>query len=379
MKLLFLLQGKEPKDQIGFHQAFERMVQSGQLETYHALPYLTYGQPPPEHWPRLHAAALDIIRVEDIDILFLQYFHAEMADPRPFVAKARKVNPRLLVVTSCGDGFGRWLHPLPLSLRQASSVADLTFSTSMGYMADTLVRSGARNVVLMPNGVCQERFTLNMPESRDPDFDVIFIGSGNGGRNPFTPLSRAGRKRRAMIQALERRYGTRFAVFGSGWDGHSSWQGPVPFDDQHKAMWQSRLQVGGFPGSYATYYTSNRAYIAIASGVPLLDCNVPRVDKLMEPHRHWVPYRDIPEMLQLIDKMLNRPQEDLDSMGAEARDFALGSHTHAHRVREVIDIARSVKEARVLGRTAPPPLLRCFHPRADPAQELPWAVRNWHG
>lgn len=374
-----LLQGNDSNVQLGYHRGFERLIGLGVLDDYFAIPYRTLGPPPSDFWATIYSKALNKIRIDGFDILFFQHFHGGMPDPRPFVSEARKLNPNLLVLTSCGDGFGKILNPPPKSLCHASAVADLNFSTSMGHLASTLVRSGARNLVLMPWGVCQERFIKPSAQPRTIEFDVVFIGRNHGGRNPFAPLSHAGRHRRAMVLALERRYGKRFGLFGPGWEGYQHWQGPIPFDSQQQIMRNSRIQVGGFPGSYATYYTSDRPYIAMASGTPFLDCMVPGMDKLMAPNKHWIPYRDIPDMLIQVDRMLARPQEELDAMGAQARAFVLNGHTLAHRAEEMISIVRSLQIARNAGCVAEPPLLRCFHPEVDPIQEIPQAVRNWRG
>ncbi len=379
MRLLFLLQGQKPDDQIGYHRAFVDMLNSGRLTAYHPLPYRAYGTPTIQHWPRLYSNGLDLIRSMEIDILFLQFFHGQIPDPRPFLTEARKINPHLLVLVSCGDPFGRWFLPPPPSLRQAASMADLTFSTSMGYIADILVSSGTKNLVFMPNGICQERFAKPLQTKFHPEFDIIFIGSNNGGRNPLTHLSRAGSHRRAMVKALELRYGARFALYGRGWEGNASWRGPAPYADQHSLARKSRIQIGGFPGSKAMYYTSDRFYIALGSGIPFADFAVPGVDSLAEPEKHWIPYRNLPEMLRRIDWLLGQPQAALDAMGAESRTFVIGHHTQAHRAQEMLQIAQTMREARALGRKAGPPLLNCFHSGIDPALELPRAVRNWCG
>ncbi|MBP1626366.1 MAG: hypothetical protein H6Q00_841 [Holophagaceae bacterium] len=379
MKLFALLQGLRPEDQLGHHRAFEGLVVQGRLEDYRAVHYRTDGPPPKGHWPSLYAKVLNALGERPADILLLQYFHGDIDDPRPFIDEVRRLNAHTIVVVSCGDPFGRWFQRPPRSLVQAASVSDLTLLTSMGYMADILIGRGARNLVLMPNGLCQERFGGPLPERGSLDFDLVFIGSNNSGRNPFNPISCCGRKRREMIRVLEARYGKRFGLFGGGWDGHASWQGPIPFLEQINTARRSRIQIGGFPGSYAPYYTSNRFYTAMASGIPLLDFAVERVDRLAEPFVHWIPYGEIPSLVKAVDLALDRSSTELDEMGACARSYVLGRHTHVQRAEAMVGIAQGLVEARRRGHTLPPPKLRCFHENVDPELELPWAVRNWHG
>jgi len=380
MNLLLLLQGRTPADQCGYHHAFGLLHKEGLLGHYHALPYLPPAdQAATAHWPALWTTALQHIREHDIDAVVLQFFHGRLDDPRPFITAARKIRPHLLVVTTCGDGYGRWLQRAPDSLFQAASASDLVFSTSMGYFADELVRRGARNVALVPHGICPVRFAGPLPAHSPPEFDVVFIGSNNGGRNPFTPLSRAGRQRRRMVEALAKRHGKRFGLFGLRWEGVSSWQGPIPFARQVETAARGRMQVGGFPGCKATYYLSDRPYIAMASGVPFLDCRLEGIDRLAEPGHHWWLYDDLPDLLKLVEAQLEYSDAERVAQGAEARAYVLGAHTQTHRVREMVEIMQQLQAARAKGETMRAPDLRCFRPGIEPKAEASRALRHWRG
>ncbi len=377
MRLLMLLQGRTVADQPGYHQGLLRLVEQGQLQAAQALPYLGV---PADSQPteQAFAQALRLITHEGYDTLWLQCYHGPLPDPRPFLHAARQLCPELLVLCSSGDAFGRWMHRTPASLRQACGAADLNFLTALGPVADAVVASGARNVVLMPHGACQVRFAAQPPQQEAPPFDVVFVGSHHAGRNPFNPINRAARQRRAMVQALARRYGPRFGLFGRGWDGQPGWQGPVPFADQHQAMAQGRLQLGGFPGSRAPYYLSDRPYIAMASATPLLDYRLEGVARLAREGEHWALYDDLPDLLRLCDRSLALG-EDLRAMGRAARDYVLGAHTQYHRVSEMLRIATDLREARRQGRRLPPPAPGIFHEGVRPEDEIPQVVRAWAG
>jgi hypothetical protein len=45
----------------------------------------------------------------------------------------------------------------------------------------------------------------------------------------------------------------------------------------------------------------------------------------------------------------------------------------------MIEIAYQLTTARRRSTRVPPPELRCFHDGVDPQDEIPHAVRNWHG
>ncbi|HLO92739.1 MAG TPA: glycosyltransferase, partial [Burkholderiaceae bacterium] len=347
----------------------------GALQATWALPYLG---PMPEATEAAFARALRLIEDEGVDTLWLQCYHGPLPDPRPFLQAARRLQPDLLVLVSSGDAFGRWLHRTPASLRQACAAADLSFLSVLGPVADAVAAAGARNLVLMPHGACQERFAAPTPRPEAPPFDVVFVGSHHAGRNPFNPINRAARQRRAMVQALARRHGPRFGLFGRGWEGQPGWQGPVPFADQHRAMALGRLQLGGFPGGRAPFYLSDRPYIAMASGTPLLDCRLEGVDRLAREGVHWALYEDLPGLLRLCDRSLE-DEAGLRTMGRTARDYVLAGHTQYHRVREMLRIAAELREARRQGCRMPAPAPRIFHEGVRPEDEIPRVIRAWAG
>ena len=380
MRLLVLLQGKVPEDQVGYHDGFNTLVGENLLDYYRAMPYGVCNTA--EDWNRLYDKAEEIVNEQRIDTVLLQFFHGNnILSPEEFIRKLRNSIPGIIVIATCGDPFGRFFNQLPASMLKAARFSDITFFTGMGYMAQTAASAGAKNVVLMPNGCCQVRFGLNnapLPES-SPEFDLIFIGSNNGGRNPFNHLSISGRLRSLMVDRLERRYGRRFVLYGHNWKNHPSWQGPIPYNDQVSAMRRSRLVIGGFPGVRVPYYTSDRFFNSLVSGKPFLDFRVPRVDRLLVAGEDWYPYEDIEGLMRLIDRLLDADQAELKNKAQACRNTVLARHTQYHRCRDMLAIANRLREYRARGLDIGPQLPDCFHDQVVTAEELPFAVLNWRG
>ena len=161
--------------------------------------------------------------------------------------------------------------------------------SSMGELADHVARFTTAPILLSPLASCQVRFPALPPIDQDytPEFDVIFIGSRNASRNPFRPYHHFGQQRERLVNGLTKRFGRRFAVFGKGWDHHPSNPGPIPFGQQAKTARRGRVIVGGVPYSNARYYASNRPFIQMTSGVPVVDTPVPGVETLLRPGEHW--------------------------------------------------------------------------------------------
>ncbi len=380
MRLLMLLQGKDPEDQIGYHSGFNTLVTERVLDGYFALPYRNCSTT--NDWHRLYANAEKIVKEQDIDTLLLQFFHGpQIPSPELFIQNVRRSNPDLFVIATSGDGFGRFFNRLPRSILTAARLADITFFTGMGYMAQMAVNAEAKNVVLMPNGCCRERFGEfdedNIGLNRE--FDLLFIGSNNAGRNPFSQLSSAGRLRNKMVTRLEQRYGCRFVLFGRNWSGHPSWQGSLPYSEQVSTIRRSRLVIGGFPGIRVPYYTSDRFFNSLVSGIPFLDFRVPRVDRFLVAGEDWYPYDDIESLVQLVDRLLDADQAELQKRALVCREAILARHTQYHRCKDMLAITSRIRQMRNEGKRIAPQLPDCFHDRVDTSKEIPYAVLNWHG
>jgi hypothetical protein len=317
------------------------------------------------------------------DAVFLQFFHGAIPDPTAGIQRLKSLPSAPTLFTSLGDPYGRWIRRVPKSFRVASALADVSFLTSMGYIARQLRGWGSRNLVLMPHGCCQVRF-LSQPstEFHQPEFDIVFVGSRVYPRNPLSQFSYlyylGGRKRVELVEAFTKRYGRRFGLFGKGWNGNPAWQGPVPYAEQHEAYLRSAVALGGMPYVYYDYYTSDRPFIAIASGVPLVDWWVPGVDRILQPGRDWWLARSQEEMFRLCDQLLEMPSCERLRLGEKARERVLANHTQYHRCKEMVEIVRSIREARLSGRKAAQPELSFLSSPCVPGP-APDAIVGWEG
>lgn len=136
--------------------------------------------------------------------------------------------------------------------------------------------------------------------------------------------------------------------------------------------------LGGLPHAYHDYYTSDRVFIATASGVPLVDYAVPGVERILQPGLDWWLARDIQGMIAACDRLLAMSSPERLALGQRARERTLASHTQYHRCREMVDIVRAVRAARLAGRRAQEPRLS-FLTQVTPGQAAPPAIVAWQG
>jgi hypothetical protein len=379
MRLLVLYQARDAaRDQPGYYDGFERLVAEGVLEVHGRIPY--YGVAEEHGWPALWDEVYTATRKMEADAVFLQFFHGPMPDPTDGIARLKRLPSKPAVFTSLGDAFGLWTRRVPRNYRIASKLADVNFLTGMGYLARHLVRQGACNLVLMPHGCCQVRFSAGFNQTKhSPDFDVVFVGSRIPYKNPLSHFFWTAQRRREFVARVTNRYGRRFGLFGHGWRGNSSWQGPIPYDRQHSALRRGAIVLGGIPGAYHDYYTSDRAIISIASGIPFVDYRVTGVDRLFHPGRDWWLASDIQGMLRWCDHLLSLSQEERLQLGGCARERILRFHTQYHRCREMVDIVRALRAARLRRTTAARPQLSFLRQETNPSSAYPAAVVNWQG
>lgn len=322
------------------------------------------------------------MQLRQTDLIVLHHYHAVgLSDPRPFIDSVRAQEHRPVVGFTGGDaffnGFFRPRHPQIFKLTAAS--ADITFNTSMGAVADAIARYGAPRVVLSPNYADLTRFGKPSERYRplNAEFDVCFVGSNNRSRNPGRSYYWYGRQRENLVRLLTKRFGARFAVFGGGWDGLSSAQGRVPFDQQLEACRRARVVVGGVPYSPARYYTSNRPYQQIMSGVPFVDVAVDGVDRLLRDGEHWHLVGSFDRVADRVDELLCRTDAERVELGEVAADYVRRHHSEESRWRQIVHELGTLRAALRNQTDPPPPLLQFMLPEVNMQDELPLATRGW--
>jgi hypothetical protein len=316
------------------------------------------------------------------DLVVLHHFHSPgLADFRHHLSTMKAMPHAPLVALSNGDPmYKRPLGPgLPRSFVQGSKLADVVFSTSMGRLADHLVRRASCRMALLPWGLDQLRFGAPPPPLRDrrKDFRVVFIGSRNRSRNPLRRDHWYARRRERLIKMLDRRFGAGFAVFGHGWEGLESWQGPVPFAEQQQACRRADVVVGGVPFSTARYYTSDRVFIQIASGVPFVDLRVDGAQTILREDDHWHLADSLDEVVERCDDLLSRRPSELIDSGFAAAEYVRRHHTIEQRFRSLTATLVGLRLSVSRGVPAPPPDLGFFLPEVDPRREISSATRGW--
>jgi hypothetical protein len=380
--VVLILQGDSAEAHPGIIDGYERLRAEGQVREISVFP--VFGPAGASKGKEFWRAVIDRSREQAATLVVFQYYHSPiLPDPRLAMRQLRTLPSRPFLVSTLGDPFmnGYCFRPeVPRSFLQAAEASDLVTLTSMGAMADHVGRYTRAPIILSPNGACQVRFGGRARVSADNEakIDVVFVGSRNASRNPLRPYYWFGKRRTHFVMALRRRFGNRFAVFGNGWNHlGSSAQGPIPFAKQAEVAREARVIVGGIPFSTARYYTSNRPFIQMTSGVPVVDVGVPGVDLLLKDRIHWV-LSDEAKLLETVDEVLTWEPEARAAMGRAAAEYVLSRHTQAHRVAALVENVRRLRTRRD-AQVSATPHLPFFHDDVAVSAEMRVATRNWPG
>ena len=379
MRLLFVAQGHNEQDQIGYTSAARQLLAEGVLTNVtFFFPFHDFAQR--KSWEDTWKALIQAAKESEPTCIFFQFFNYHAEAIATLIRGLESLPSKPLIMTSYGDPFSSNLlfpHP-PSSFMRIARAADLNFQTTMGRCADYLSRNAIRHIVFCPHGFCQKRFS---PSSSELDtkrsFDISFVGSRNISKNPLSTLFYTGRRRQALVSLLQKDFGPRFALFGRGWKGFPSWQGPVAYANQIDAICKSELFFGGYPGSNELLYQSDRPWIALISGVPFIDWDVPGLSWILQNGDDWYPVSTPSQMINQIKFLLSQDQKLLQEKAHLAAMRAASRHSQYHRMRFMVRTASLRWAARDTRKTPPLPPFDFFLPEVDIQKILPQILVGW--
>jgi hypothetical protein len=379
MRLLFVVQGHSEQDQIGYTSEARQLLAEGFLTNLtFFFPFHDFAQR--NSWEDTWKALIQAAKDSEPTCIFFQFFNYHAEAIATLIKGLGSLPSKPLIMTSYGDPFSSNLlfsHP-PSSFMRIARAADLNFQTTMGRCSNYLSRNAIRHIVFCPHGFCQKRFS-QPPSELDTkrSFAVSFVGSRNISKNPLSTLFYTGRRRQGLVSLLQRDFGSRFAIFGHGWEGFPSWQGPVPYANQIDAIRKSELFFGGYPGSRDLLYQSDRPWIALLSGVPFIDWDVPGLSWMLQDGEDWYPVSSASQMINQIKFLLSQDQKLLQEKAHLAALRATFRHSQYHRMRFMVRTASLLWSARDSRKTPPVPSFDFFLPEVDIQKILPKILVGW--
>lgn len=391
MRILFLSQGRSIESHPDFDASF-RMAQTsdGTAIEFRNLPYIGYAEK--YGWDSFYQEVLRQNEEFRPDAVFFHCFHSGGDLGIAHCCHELKMSAanKPVIVGSIGDPFYTgwrkyFARPLPRSIIDLAANADALFSTSMGNVADELVRHGARNMVFVPNAFLPCHFPYWEEDClKHRDFGISMLCS-NGrliGKR-IVSVVQGNWVRRYVAKKLTRHFGCDFTVFGRGWKSLAS-DAFVPFDDQVKVFRRSRVVVDApAPILNTAYYSSNRAFFILGSGTPLVCFHTPRFEKILRPVEHAFYVHKIRDVISVCKAALAFSSSELEVRFNSIHKFVRERHLNCHRVDTYISTIEALQKCRegLLDRDEALRQVRMHHflPEVDLEEEYRYCVANWVG
>lgn len=164
--------------------------------------------------------------------------------------------------------------------------------------------------------------TIYCPEGEKGEYEIVFMG--NNYKNMF-PLSAL---RELMVEHLQKRYGKRFQVFGTGWkDGVS-----LMFKQKEEAkVYRGAKCAINLSHFNLKRYSSDRMFRIMGCGAPCLSHHYPDIEKEFNRGEHLVTWTNFHELDALIDECLNTDYRK--NIGAEGQKRVSKYFTWEYRIQ----------------------------------------------
>jgi hypothetical protein len=235
------------------------------------------------------------------------------------------------------DVYGKYVKRLPSQLLELSAKCDVTFLVcSGGWMFRQFQKINNGKSVYLPH-VCDDiHFGRRKPNGSPKKYDVVMIGNLAKSRVPFKSMPGV-KERMKVAEALYKRHGKKFAVFGAGWENYPFCAGTVPFFKQEEVLRSSHMSVGVDHFLSYDQYFSDRLPIALFSGVPHLSWKTPGLELLFKEHEHIYYFNSISESVTRSESILSGSKNERDDITQKGESLIRSKYTEKARMKILLE------------------------------------------
>jgi hypothetical protein len=340
-RLLYLPDETSLGDQVGPRRAFEALTRDGRLAAYQAFApiYEAAVSSPVDAQARLLALA------NSLQPTIVLWSHpSTFPATSELVNGLRKLRSSPTTVLHEMDPWGIVRKRLTPSTRLIAKDADLVYLCGTGSVARVFRRAGAARIRFVPHGADGERFGTPWSPTSQREYDVVLIGNRIRARRPGGGLPGA-RSRAQLVDLLERQYDQRFALYGHGWAGHSSWKGALEFNDQGEANRSAWVSVGWDHFPAIANYTSNRTPISLVSGVPHVTNYNPGIELIYPPGSGLYWGKTVRSVAEMVTVVLAMPKKELLAIGEHAAYFARNRFSQESLMERLLEDVSAFRSA----------------------------------
>jgi hypothetical protein len=329
LRLLYLPVENIEGDQRARRKIFADMLSEGRLEALEIFSYRIFGR---QHgWESMIQKIYELARDFEADAI---YWHGvwEGNLNEKIMLQIKNLPTKPAICNENGDPFGNfWVVPYPKSLLSLVKHTDVCFNSGLGRVADYLIKHGAKHIHLLPHGYDDVSFNYSINQEDNYQHDLVMIANQWTSKRPFASAPGA-TTRPKLIKALQEEFGSKFAVYGKGWDIFSSAKGPIDFFKQNEVYNNSKIAIGLPQFSDIDYYDSNRPFNTIATGIPYVSGYSPKFDQILKEGEHCYYFKTPQEAVDKVKWLLSLPEKQRIEMGRKAAEYVRTNHTQRHRM-----------------------------------------------
>jgi hypothetical protein len=224
--------------------------------------------------------------------------------------------------------------------------ADIIFSAGLGRGIKAFPGSVRRKIVYSPTCVQESIVSTEQLANVAESGWITMIASLDRYALPVVSMPGT-RLRLRLADALYKRFGSVFRVFGVGWPPRPYVLGRLPYDQQVAKVLESSVTVAWDRGERHWGYFSDRLPIAMLTGVPHVTNEKPGFNVLFCNGTDLWFSSTVAGITDLVAYLMSLPASERRRLGALQRDYAMANLTAGPVFRRLL--ARAVELRRSLG------------------------------
>ncbi len=318
MKVVLFLNGPEGC-QTGIEDGFAYLIEK---KIINEVKYFYF-----DHAAKIFSEDKTLIMMESLVESFhpdlIVFFHInKFPVTNHFINKLKNIPSHPMIVYDEGDMYGSWTKPMTRSMKIIMEQADVVSIRGLGNFSKAIKKIN-HNVIYTPHHADIARFYCEPYIMSERKYPIVLIGNRIKSRIKIKKRLPGAVGREKFVSAMAEKYGSKFYLFGNGWDGFIGNQGPVEFQRQIEIYKNTWITVAYEHYPEIPYYFSNRLPIALLSG-SLYVCHYHEgYENIFKGCDFIFFFRTNAEAIDIIDYIQSLSKEDLLERAVRARNFGL--------------------------------------------------------
>ncbi len=324
MRLLYLPNEASLNDidrQIGPRKAFQRLLNQGELDALEVFSFLHEFRQSGDA-EKVRSEIIRLVKDFEPDVIYWQHV-SDFELSESFIVELKAALPKAKLIYHEADPYGRYIKRINQNMRVLFGAADLVIMSGLGDFFSIARSAGARRLLFSVQHFDSVRSGRPWEPTLERAHDVTMIANAIGSVGVPGRYFPGSRQRKQLGQKLSDTFGTRFALYGRGWEGVEASRGVLAFDQQEVTLRSGWVSVNWQHFDQEPYYFSNRIPISMAAGVPHITNYQAGYEHIFKECQGGLYFaRNIEEAVDLTQYLLSQPKEFLIEEGAKAREFA---------------------------------------------------------